>query len=42
MISAILTYDEQPDRVIDDEINIRIYGKRVESILASRRTGADA
>ncbi|WP_338549428.1 HalD/BesD family halogenase [Roseovarius phycicola] len=36
-ISAILTYDEQPDRVIDDEINIRIYGKRVESILARRK-----
>ncbi|WP_371225878.1 hypothetical protein [Roseovarius sp. 2305UL8-3] len=35
-ISAIMTYDEQPDRVIDDEINIRIYGKRVENILANR------
>ncbi|WP_170414502.1 HalD/BesD family halogenase [Ruegeria atlantica] len=36
-ISAIMTYDEQPDRVIGDEINIRIYGKRVENILASRK-----
>lgn len=37
-ISAIMTYDEQPNRVIDDEINIRIYGKRVENILANRNT----
>ncbi len=36
-ISAIMTYDEQPDRVIDDDINVRIYGKRVEKILADRR-----
>lgn len=36
-ISAIMTYDEQPNRVIDDEINIRIYGQRVESILANRK-----
>ncbi len=41
-ISAILTYDEQPDRVISDEINIRIYGKRVERILASRQSEANA
>jgi len=41
-ISAILTYDEQPDRVISDEINIRIYGKRVENILADRLTDAHA
>ena len=39
-ISAIMTYDEQPDRVIDDEINIRIYGPRVERILASRQSEA--
>ncbi|MCK0101867.1 hypothetical protein [Pseudohalocynthiibacter sp. F2068] len=37
-ISAILTYDEQPGRVIDDEINIRIYGKRAENILARGKT----
>ncbi|RKF16224.1 hypothetical protein D6850_01250 [Roseovarius spongiae] len=41
-ISAILTYDEQPGRLIEDEINIRIYGKRVENILASRKTQATA
>lgn len=37
-ISAIFTYDEEPDRVIGDEINIRIYGERVEKILAARRS----
>ena len=36
-ISAIMTYDEQPGRVIDDEINVRIYGPRVEAILAGRQ-----
>lgn len=41
-ISAILTYDEKPNRVIDDEINIRIYGNRVESILANRNAAANA
>ncbi len=41
-ISAILTYDEQPNRVIGDEINIRIYGKRVEKIIASRRARVNA
>ncbi|WP_299843740.1 hypothetical protein [uncultured Roseovarius sp.] len=41
-ISAILTYDEVPDRVIDDDINVRIYGKRVEKILAGRRADASA
>lgn len=40
-ISAILTYDEQPDRVIGDEINVRIYGKRVEKILADRQPEAN-
>ena len=35
-ITAILTYDEQPDRTISDDINIRIYGPRVEKILAAR------
>ena len=35
-ISAILTYDEEPDRVIDDDINVRIYGERVQRILADR------
>ena len=41
-ISAILTYDEQPGRVIDDEINIRIYGNRVKKILDSRKSAATA
>lgn len=36
-ISAIMTYDEQPNRVIDDEVNVRIYGSRVAAILADRR-----
>ena len=41
-ISAIMTYDEQPNCVLEDEINIRIYGKRVENILASRKAEATA
>ncbi|MFA3919064.1 HalD/BesD family halogenase [Ruegeria hyattellae] len=41
-ISAIMTYDEKPNRVIEDEINIRIYGKRVENILANRKAAANA
>ncbi|MGB0507488.1 MAG: HalD/BesD family halogenase [Pikeienuella sp.] len=35
-ITAIMTYDEMEGRVIADDINIRIYGKRVEKILADR------
>ena len=35
-ITAILTYSEEPGTVLSDEVNIRIYGKRVEAILASR------
>lgn len=41
-ISAIMTYDEQPGRVIDDEINVRIYGQRVERVLAGRKADANA
>ncbi|WP_170325626.1 HalD/BesD family halogenase [Ruegeria arenilitoris] len=41
-ISAIMTYDEQPNRVIDDEINIRIYGERVKKILDSRSAAKPA
>ena len=37
-LSAILTYDEQPDRVLSDDVNIRIYGPRVEKILTERRS----
>ncbi|MGI9490107.1 MAG: HalD/BesD family halogenase [Geminicoccaceae bacterium] len=36
-ITAILTYDEQPGRVIADDINIRIYGERVKTILAAKK-----
>ena len=36
-VTAIFTYDEQPGRVASDEINMRIYGARVERILAERR-----
>ncbi len=36
-VTAIFTYDEEPGRVASDEINIRIYGPRVERILAERR-----
>jgi hypothetical protein len=35
-ITSIMTYDELPNRVISDDINVRIYGKRVEKILADR------
>lgn len=35
-ITAIMTYDEQPDCATNDDINVRIYGKRVENILANR------
>jgi hypothetical protein len=35
-ITAIMTYDEQDGRVISDDINVRIYGERVEKILADR------
>jgi hypothetical protein len=40
-MSAIMTYDEQPGRVIADDINVRIYGPRVEKILASRMAEAN-
>jgi len=35
-VTAIMTYSEEPGTVISDDINIRIYGKRVEKILAER------
>ncbi len=41
-ISAIFTYDEEPGRVIDDDINVRIYGERVEKILTARHAEANA
>lgn len=36
-VSAVLTYDDQPDRVLSDDVNIRIYGPRVEKILTERK-----
>lgn len=36
-VSAILTYDELPQRVAPDSANIQIYGPRVERILKQRR-----
>ena len=36
-VTAILTYSEEPDEVLSNEVNIRIYGKRVEKILADRK-----
>ncbi len=35
-VTAVLTYDQQPDRVISDEINVRIYGQRAARILEDR------
>lgn len=35
-VTAIFTYDEKPGRVSTDEINIQIYGPRVQRILAER------
>ena len=36
-ITAVLTYDEQPGRTASDEINIKIYGSRVDKILSERK-----
>ena len=36
-VSAIFTYDEKPGVTLSDEINIRIYGQRVEKILKDRQ-----
>ena len=35
-ITAILTYDPDPNLVASDEVNCRIYGPRVERILAQK------
>ena len=37
-VTAIMTYSEQPNEVIGDEVNIRIYGKRAEKIIAEQRS----
>ena len=39
-VTAILTYDEEPERILGDDVNIRIYGDRVAKILAERKHGA--
>ena len=41
-ISAVLSYDPSPDRIATDAVNTRIYGPRVERILAERRTPSPA
>ena len=39
-VTAILTYDEEPNRTLSDDVNIRIYGDRVKKILAERKAAA--
>lgn len=39
-ITSIMTYSEEPDTILSDDVNIRIYGKRVEQILAARKQTA--
>ena len=36
-ITSIMTYSENPNTILSDEVNVRIYGKRVEKILAARK-----
>ncbi len=36
-VTGIFTYDKQLGRVLSDEVNIQIYGPRVEKILSERR-----
>ncbi len=36
-VTAIMTYDEQPNRIIKDEVNVMIYGQRAKNILASQQ-----
>jgi hypothetical protein len=36
-ITSIMTYSEDPNTILSDEVNVRIYGKRVEKILAARK-----
>lgn len=36
-ISAVLTYDEQSNRVLSDDVNIQIYGSRVAKIINDRK-----
>lgn len=39
-ITSIMTYSVEPDTILSDDVNIRIYGKRVERILAARKQTA--
>ena len=39
-ITAILCYDNEPDCVASDDVNIRIYGDRVKTIIAARQSSA--
>jgi len=38
-VTAIMTYSEEPNTILSDDVNIRIYGKRVEQLLAKRNMG---
>ena len=40
-ITAILCYDDQPDCVAPDDVNIRIYGERIVPIIAARNSAAE-
>ena len=35
-VTAIMTYSEAPNTVLSDDVNVRIYGRRVQKILAER------
>ena len=37
-ISAVMTYSEEPNTVLSDDVNIRIYGPRVAAILQARKS----
>lgn len=38
-VTAIMTYSQEPNTVLSDDVNINIYGKRVAKILAERHAG---
>ncbi|MGE4609797.1 MAG: hypothetical protein AAED33_00050 [Paracoccaceae bacterium] len=38
-VTAIMTYSQEPNTVLSDDVNINIYGKRVAKILADRHAG---
>jgi len=39
-ITAILCYDERPDCIASDDVNILIYGERIKPIIAARNAAA--